>query len=90
MLSLCFGSEMNSSACQNAYDKWLKENPSVEEQMKIYQRSYEKTVPMGVLWVGSAAGFLYKKQIKFGITKNYYIEVRDAGYGGAGVKVDFP
>lgn len=90
MLSLCFGSEMSNDACQNAYEKWIKENPSVEEQMKMYQRSYEKKLPVELIWAGSAAGFIYKKDIKLGLSKSFYVEVRDQGYGGFGFKKDFP
>lgn len=90
MLSLCFGSEMNNAACNAAYTKILTENPGMQDQIKLYERSYEKKLPTELIWAGSAAGFVYKKQIKLGITRNFYIDIRDQGYGGAGFKTSFP
>lgn len=90
MLSLCFGSEMSSEACSQAYTKYMNENPATVEQINTYERVYGKRLPVELLWVGSAAGFVYKRQVKLGLTRTFYLEVRDQGYGGLGFKKEFP
>lgn len=74
LLSLCFGSQMNNDACQQAMTKWREANPGFDEQMKFYQNKYAKELPVELLWSGAVANVLYKGQIQFGVYDGIYVQ----------------
>ncbi len=90
LLSICLGSNLNDSACNQSWEKTKTENPSIDDRMKMYERTYEKDLPVGLIWLGSAAGMVYKKEVKFGLGHGYYADIRDQGTALLGVKVSFP
>lgn len=90
LLSLCFGSQLADQVCQQSYEKFKEQTPGFEQQLKIYQRKYVDTLPVELIWTGTVANLVYKKQLKFGIYKGTYLDLRDEGQFLIGYKLSFP
>jgi hypothetical protein len=88
LLSICFGSQMNNEACKASLDKYQSMNPEINEQIKMYERNYTRDVPSEVLVAGSIVNFIYKKEIKLGIYKGWYIDLKQ-GQDLLGYKFSF-
>ena len=90
LLSLCLGSGQNDHACQAAYNKFSEQNPEVKEVMKEAEKTYYdpldnyEKAPLG------AAGILVKRELRFGIYKGLFVDIRDQGRYQLGLKVTFP
>jgi len=75
LISLCAGHL--SGPCSASLDQYKTLNPTFNEQMLLYQRTYTKDLPPEVFILGSAANFIYKKEIKVGIYKGWYVDMKE-------------
>lgn len=89
LLSICFGSQMSNDACRSSFDKYRSMHPEFNEQMKVYERQYTNDLPAEMLVLGVFVNDVYRKELKVGIYKGWYVDLKDKGQGLFGYKFSF-
>ena len=89
LISVCLGSHMNDNACTNSKDKFLDLNPEISMTEKKLDRVYIKPLPDELKFTAAVVGIAEKKELKFGICRGIYIDLKDQGQGYIGYEYRF-
>jgi hypothetical protein len=81
--SLCVGSNINTDACYQAWNKIKESNLDVRssdeylyKKQKRLSQGYIDPIPDEVKYPASAAAIIHKRRLKFGLIKPVYLDVQ--------------
>lgn len=89
LLLTCASIKFKGEACSASWNAYSAYNPQVGIIEKNAEKLYLNPIPNEVKLVGGTVGSLYKKEIKFTLVRNIYVDIRDQGRSTIGYQYKF-
>lgn len=89
MSVLCVGSAFNPDACSQAWNKENSENENISVFEKNLQKDYYDDQPNAVKYSGAIAAVFYKRELRFKVYHEMFIDIKDEGRILVGTKWTF-
>ena len=89
LISMCYGVNFQADACSVAGNAYLASRPMIGVYVNHLNHQYIDPLPDNLKLIGGGVATLYKKELKFKLTKFIFVDIREQGKSTVGYEFKF-